>query len=356
MRVLLLTNLYPSRSDRSFGTFVKITADILSKEKDIELKIIAIRGRSGKIRSLLKYLVFYIQVFFYSMTGKYDLAYIHFYTHIFPAAWLPLYLRKKKYVINIHGGEIIPISALVRFLRNRSWGFLKNATEVIVPSTFFKAILVDRHKMKPDKIFVWPSGGVNDNFFLPLAPQRKTDKMKIGYVSRIDYGKGWDVLLKAVFSIDNWPKLFELHFVGGGKEESEFKSAIESYWGKSIFYYGSLSHSEIIPVFEKFDLFVFPTTLDESLGLVGLEAMALGIPVIASECSGIAEYLINRYNGLFFAKGNTDELKDRILQFHKMDFEEYVLYKKRARETALKFKSSVVAEKLIIEFKRIQNE
>lgn len=51
------------------------------------------------------------------------------------------------------------------------------------------------------------------------------------------------------------------------------------------------------------DLFVFPTQLEESLGLVGLEAMACGVPVIGSCIGGLTDYIEEGTNGFFSSRG-----------------------------------------------------
>jgi glycosyltransferase involved in cell wall biosynthesis len=340
--------MYPSAKDPSYGTFVKITSDLLSAG-GMDVRTIALCGRSGKMSTLFKYLLFWIKSFVAVCFGRYDLVYIHFYTHVFFIVSLPLLIRRKKYVINIHGGEVFVISKHVKLLRDISIPFLTHAACIVVPSSYFKNVMVNNFHIAPDRFYVWPSGGVNDLFFNQQCPEKRNSKLKIGYVSRIDYNKGWDTLLKAfIAENDEWENRFELHFIGGGAEVNRFLSLADPYIKKgSLFYYGSLPHKEMVDIFKTFDLFVFPTMLKESLGLVGLEAMALGIPVVASHCGGISEYLVDKYNGMFFKGGNADEMRLKIELFKKMSDEEFFLYKKRALDTAADFKASVVSEKLV---------
>lgn len=61
-KVLLLSNMYPSADDPSYGTFVKITSDLLS-EGGMDVQTIALCGRSGKLKTLLKYVLFWIKSF-----------------------------------------------------------------------------------------------------------------------------------------------------------------------------------------------------------------------------------------------------------------------------------------------------
>lgn len=61
------------------------------------------------------------------------------------------------------------------------------------------------------------------------------------------------------------------------------------------------------------DVFVFPTKLEESLGLVGLEAMACGVPVIASRIGGLTDYIQEGVNGCFFEPGVPISLAEAIM-------------------------------------------
>ena len=66
------------------------------------------------------------------------------------------------------------------------------------------------------------------------------------------------------------------------------------------------------------DCFIFPSTLKESLGLVGLEAMACGIPVIASDSHGPTDYIEDRKNGFLFSTGDICSLIDKVDYYYKL--------------------------------------
>ena len=68
-------------------------------------------------------------------------------------------------------------------------------------------------------------------------------------------------------------------------------------------------------MFNQFDLFIFPTILNESLGLVGLEAMSCGVPVVASNIGGPSGYISDGYNGFQFGTGDVSELLKRVERY-----------------------------------------
>lgn len=59
MKILVIANLYPSKSDPSYGTFVKNFVDGLSDKQNVEIELCVIRGRAkNKLAKLLKYVIF----------------------------------------------------------------------------------------------------------------------------------------------------------------------------------------------------------------------------------------------------------------------------------------------------------
>lgn len=98
------------------------------------------------------------------------------------------------------------------------------------------------------------------------------------------------------------------------------------------------------PMLEKKDIFVFPSE-HEALGLAVLEAMAVGIPVIAADIPGVNEIVIDQETGLLFETENSDELVEKIIYLLKNpDLQEHMITHARA----------MVEEKFTVE--RMANE
>ena len=116
-------------------------------------------------------------------------------------------------------------------------------------------------------------------------------KKYIGFVGRLDVGKGWDVLLDAFHSLNQDGTFDDLSLlvVGDGKERSQFEERVVKYGlSDKIVHYPLLPQEKLNLIYNAIDVFCFPTTRKgESLGLVGLEAMACGAPIIGSSIGGL---------------------------------------------------------------------
>ena len=122
-------------------------------------------------------------------------------------------------------------------------------------------------------------------------------------------GKDSDLLLKALSKMNFFE--FVLHIGGQGKMLEDFKEMAASLGitDKCIFY-GSVDPVNVPTFMANCDMFILPSR-SESFGVVVIEAMASGIPVIASRCGG-PEYLITKETGIIVEKENVIELRDAI--------------------------------------------
>ncbi len=129
-------------------------------------------------------------------------------------------------------------------------------------------------------------------------------KFVIGYVGRISKEKNVTVLLNACTKI-NSEKPIHLLLVGDGPKNQI--SQCQSRHNCTI-----TGFVDNVPDYLKaMDLFVMPSST-ETTSLATLEAMATGLPVIASKVGFIKNYIVKDYNGIFFAKENPAMLATKI--------------------------------------------
>lgn len=157
---------------------------------------------------------------------------------------------------------------------------LQEAHHIQVLSSFARQTFIE-HGVPPEKLHLLPLG-VDTRVFYPEAEARLTaGKFIVLYVGRMDPLKGVQYLLEA-FRRLQLPHA-ELWMVGPVVEE--MKPLLARHLGENVRYFGARSHSELRLFYNRSSVVVFPTLLD-SFGMVILEAMACGKPVIATTHSG----------------------------------------------------------------------
>ena len=86
--------------------------------------------------------------------------------------------------------------------------------------------------------------------------------------------------------------------------------------------------------------------LFESLGLVGLESMACGVPIISSNIGGPSEYIIDGVNGYKFKAGNFNDLFSRVLEFLSLSDNEVSSLRMEAIKTSIEYDNKLVMKNL----------
>jgi glycosyltransferase involved in cell wall biosynthesis len=133
-------------------------------------------------------------------------------------------------------------------------------------------------------------------------------KTIIGHVGELDHShKGQWTIIEAARSLAySHP---ELHFVllGEGKDERAFRRAADGL--HNVEFIGFVENVE--DYMAAFDVFVYPS-LHEGLGSSLLDAMAFGLPIVASDVGGIPEIVDDRVNGLLVPPGSAHDLAQAL--------------------------------------------
>ena len=190
---------------------------------------------------------------------------------------------------------------------------------------------------------VYPSVGVDEKIFHPMDIEEKRrvrlsmglnpSHITFGMVGRISRQKGWDTFLKAIALLKDQVN-FQYVIVGNGPEQKKMEQMIfEMGLDSVILRRGLMPQNELPQIYGMLDFFVFPSQ-GESLGLVALEAMACGIPVLAGDSAAPSRYVIDGVNGIKFSVGNSDELAARMKEFAELDEQHRNTLKNGALKTA----------------------
>lgn len=349
MRILVIANLYPSQKDPTYGTFVKNFVSGLEVRDEIDkLDLCVIRGRSRNgFEKIVKYVCFFATAFYFLLFRNYDIVYNHLTHGIIPVKLVST-VKKLPLVFNLHGEDLLTKTRISAVFLKLAKPQLRKAKMIVVPSHFFKKKVIELiPEVKESAIYVSASGGVGADFYSPSIDKTSNEGMTVGYVSRVDRGKGWDVFINALVGLHKKGVNVQGFIAGNGFQISQMKELIEKYdAGEYIKYIGAVAYKDLPSIYSKMKLFVFPTMLEESLGLVGLEAMACRIPVVATKIGGITDYLRDGINGFYFQKGNVEELSDCIVRFMELSDESKSMMQHEAYQTAMAYRTDVIMDKL----------
>lgn len=333
--------MFPSEKYPTYGIFVQKIVKIL-RNNDFEVILSVIKKQPNSFFKMYSYLKFFVETIYKAIFFKYDLIYVHYADHsLYPFIVLQFFL-KRKMLINFHGSDFMHPSKF-NFLVE---GVIQKADQLIVPSSNFRDMVQEKYPYS--NYFISPSGGIDTSIFKPYNETKNLDKFIIGYVSRIDTGKGWDLLLKAFENLACKYAHIQLIMVGDGTQFSLLQDRVRnSKYADFITLIGQVDNQLLPNWYNKFDVFVFPTQLEESLGLVGLEALACGVPVVGSSVGGILSYLVDYENGRIFQKGDIQSLTECIEYFITLDENAFRKVALNATKTAFSFDEKIVGDRLI---------
>lgn len=126
--------------------------------------------------------------------------------------------------------------------------------------------------------------------------------MELLFVGQCSYRKGINYLLEAV---DKLPEMVNLTIVGS---YMGIPDLYEKYrQSQNIKFLGRIQHDKLPDVYSKADIFVLPS-LSEGMSLVGLEAMAAGLPLLCSQNCGVNDVVIENENGWILEEISTNSI------------------------------------------------
>ncbi|WP_239615154.1 glycosyltransferase family 4 protein [Cohnella mopanensis] len=143
--------------------------------------------------------------------------------------------------------------------------------------------------------------GVDTNRFSPARKPNPGRTFKVLFTGRIIPRKGVPVLLRAVKLAQGEAKKPLEVIIAGGSSRPGYMNQMRSLARKlkvRTRFLGNIPHSSIHNVYRKADVFVCPSQKHEAFGLVNVEAMSSGLPVIASNNGGIKEIIKHNRNGI----------------------------------------------------------
>jgi glycosyltransferase involved in cell wall biosynthesis len=200
-------------------------------------------------------------------------------------------LRGQKYLLHFHldVGASGPLGRLLPFYKKHFFARAARAAAVVIVLTESQAEFIERaYRVPRDRIRVVPNG-VAQRYF--GAPRRSGGDrpLQLLFVGRLEVQKNVARLIEALGLAT---EKIELRVVGEGPLRGELEQRASSL-GVSVEFAGSLFDDDLLRAYEQADAFVMPSD-HEGMPLAVLEAMASGLPVVATDVPGNRELVAGR--------------------------------------------------------------
>ena len=198
----------------------------------------------------------------------------------------------------------------------------RDCQRIIVPTEREKDNIISYYGASAEKIEVIPCG-INLERFQPIDKQKARRELGLNndrialFVGRLDPLKGVDKLLRAMSLLDSTRKA-RLMLIGGDKNSQREMEQLQALAQEleiqdSISFLGLIKHEELPYYYSAADVCVIPSHY-ESFGLVALEALACGTPVIASDVGSLAEIIVPGKTG-YIVEDIPERLAEKIAAF-----------------------------------------
>jgi len=351
MNILFLTDLYPiSEEDiltscalKNFTDIFKILGHNIQIIRPNFLLNSFIRGKkyykTGQYNEVFN--ANYITPFLFNVKNKlppinnYDVIISHM-----PSGSIFADKFSGKLICGVHISDIKVLTQPIYspYFKNRLLNSFKRAKLLICRSQHIQTKLLKLYPEFKEKTLVI-SSGVNENLIIKRKIEFK-NKIKVLTAANLIKRKNIDKLIKACEKIEN----IELSIIGDGKELKNLKKI-----SKNTIFKGRLKKEEVIEEMKKSDIFILPS-INETFGLVYLEAMASGCITVGTINDGIDGIIKNEENG-FLTKPNIKDIKLTLQKIINLKQEEinqltknsyYTIKNQTSESCAVKYLQSVI--------------
>ena len=193
---------------------------------------------------------------------------------------------------------------------DRLWGRIHGKIAVSKPAMNF----ISRYF--PGDYRIIPHGIELERFPPEVPPIEEfgDGKANILFVGRLETRKGVGCLLKAYKKVKKEFPLLRLIVVGpGDRERRDYEKWVKERKLKDVVFTGPVSDRDLHRYYHAADIFCSPATGHESFGIVLLEAMAAGKPIIASNIEGYANVLNHNVDGLLVPPKNEEAVAQALI-------------------------------------------
>jgi len=240
------------------------------------------------------------------------------FVHCFYSPWHQEYLIKKR---NMHGETPWSAKAVAFLMRQTEKRVLSRAMKVFVLSRYSAGQISAIHHLPNEKVVMIPAGIELDRFRLPQSGKSTVkkaldialDKTAFFTVRNLVPRMGIENLIEAFKQSDILREKSILLIGGEGFLKESFRAVVkESNLGESVKFLGRVSEHDLPRYYQGADFFVLPTRELEGFGLVILEAMACGTPVLGTPIGAIPETVGLFDKNLLFEGIHPEDIRKKL--------------------------------------------
>jgi glycogen synthase len=213
-----------------------------------------------------------------------------------------------------HGGQL-PLGHPTD-INSIEWWLAFQAHRLIAPTKFIVEQLITGFELDAEHVVHIPNG-IDPALWRPVgasvALEREREPLVVSW-GRVQYEKGFQVLARAMHALRG--RVPEVHSViaGRGSYLPELQTQVDVEGVSDLITLtGFVPDAELRRLLHRAGCVVIPS-LYEPFGIVALEALAAGAPLIVARTGGLAELVVGTHAGVTFEPGNPDDLADAIEQ------------------------------------------
>lgn len=205
----------------------------------------------------------------------------------------------------------------VKFFKKIQFCVAKRANQIIVPSHYFKGVIVN-WGIQPEKIKVIYNGiEINESNLLAGRQESKVHKVEsrvLLSVGRLVPWKGFRVLVEIMPDLLKEIPELKLVIVGDGPQKKELEYTIQELnLEDKVVLAGQLKREEVLEYMQKSNIFILNTSYEGFAHLL-LEAANFMIPVITTNVGGNPELIENNEEGILIEPDNKEQIKGAVLK------------------------------------------
>ncbi len=208
--------------------------------------------------------------------------------------------KAKKIIVFAHGQEFLSIQKKKKRIKDN----LNRVNSIVCSSSYTSKLISQLNLTNVPKVIIPPTYSLNKISNYKKNVNKKTDKVSLLTISRLEERKGIIPVLKSLSEMNNNDELkpFFWNICGEGLQANEIKEAIKNLnLSNNAQLVGKVTGNEKQSFLEKADLFIMPSykvnDSIEGFGISYIEAAAYGVPSIAGIDGGVRDAVIDSETG-----------------------------------------------------------